>query len=198
MTGQQVGYIRVSSAGQNEGRQLEGLELDRVFKEKVSGKDRKRPELNRCMEHLREDDILHVHSLDRLGRSLIDLESIVSELVAKGVRVQFHKEQMTFSQENNGSMGKLMFQILGAFSEFERNLIKERQAEGIEQAKKAGKHLGRHPKLSSEKQAELIQEHRGGNTNISSLAKEFNVSRATVYNVLKQQTAKGQGGATTS
>lgn len=184
MEGQQVGYIRVSSTGQSDSRQLEGQELDRVFKEKVSGKDRKRPELNRCMEHLREDDTLHVHSLDRLGRSLIDLESIVRELVEKGVKVQFHKEQMSFSQENNGSMGKLMFQILGAFCEFERNLIRERQAEGIEQTKKAGKHLGRHPKLSSEKQAELLQEHRAGNTNISSLAKTYGISRATVYNII--------------
>lgn len=189
MTGQQVEYIRVSSAGQNEGRQLEGMELNKVFREKVSGKDRNRPQLRECMDYLRAGDTLHVHSLDRLGRSLIDLESIVRELVKKGVKTQFHKEQMTFSQENNGSMGKLLFQILGAFSEFERNLIRERQAEGIEQAKKAGKHLGRSAILSGAQKAELARQYQVEGKNVSSLAREFEVSRATVYNVIREQSA---------
>lgn len=183
---QQVGYIRVSSSGQNHERQLEGIdaELDKVFIEKVSGKDRNRPQLQYCTQYLREGDVLHVLSLDRLGRSLIDLENIVSELVEKGVTVKFHKEQMSFNKENNGSMGKLMFQILGAFAEFERNLIKERQSEGIAQAKAKGKHLGRFPKLSEEQRAEVLQAYTDKES-ISSIAKRFNVSRGTVYNIIQ-------------
>ena len=187
--GHNVGYIRVSTSGQNTGRQLEGVELDKVFTEKVSGKDRDRPQLQACINYVREGDVLHVHSLDRLGRSLQDLEKIVSELVEKGVTVQFHKENMTFNKENNGSMGKLLFQILGAFAEFEKNLVKERQAEGIAQAKAEGRHLGRSPKLSADQKEELYQAYQKRhetNESVSSLARRFNVSRATVHNILKE------------
>ncbi len=187
--GHSVGYIRVSTSGQHTGRQLEGVELDKVFTEKVSGKDRDRPQLQACIEYVREGDVLHVHSLDRLGRSLQDLQKIVSQLVDKGVTVQFHKENLTFNKENNGSMGKLLFQILGAFAEFERNLVKERQAEGIAQAKAEGRHLGRSPKLTKDQKIKLYEYYKNRNeTNesISSLAKRFNISRATVHNVINE------------
>lgn len=183
MSGQQVGYIRVSSVGQNTERQLEGIQLDKIFTEKVSGKDRERPQLKACMDYVRQGDTLHVHSLDRLGRSLLDLEAIVDELVRKGAKVKFHKEGMEFSRENNGSMSKLLFQILGSFAEFERNLLHERQAEGIAQAKKQGKHLGRFPKLSPEQKVEVAEKYRQGQK-ISTIAKQYGVSRATIYNVL--------------
>lgn len=183
MSGQQVGYIRVSSVGQKTERQLEGIQLDKTFTDRVSGKDRERPQLKACMEYVRQGDTLHVHSLDRLGRSLLDLEAIVGGLVEKGVKVKFYKEGMEFSQENNGSMGRLLFQILGAFAEFERNMIKERQAEGIAQAKKKGKHLGRFPKLTPDQKAEVAEAYKQGQK-IAIIAKKYGVSRATIYNVL--------------
>lgn len=183
--GQKVAYIRVSSAGQNPDRQLQDLELDKIFLDRVSGKSKNRPELKKCIDYLRDSDTLYVHSLDRLARSLIDLESVVSELVEKGVTVTFQKENISFSKLDNGSsMQRLLFQILGSFSEFERNLIRERQAEGIEKAKQQGKHLGRPSSLSKKQKDEIISLFQQGNENISALAKKFHVSRATIYNVL--------------
>lgn len=186
MSGQDVGYIRVSSTGQDTDRQLEGIKLTKVFTEKVSGKDRNRPQLESCLDYVREGDNLHVHSLDRLGRSLQDLETIVTQLVEKGVTVIFHKENMTFNKENNGSMGKLLFQILGAFAEFERNLIRERQKEGIELAKSKGKHLGRQSKLTKEQKQDILKKYEHQYYSITALAKEFSVSRGTIYNVINE------------
>lgn len=185
MIGQHVGYIRVSSAGQHTERQLEGLELDKIFTEKVSGKDRNRPQLKACLDYVRAGDTLHIHSLDRLGRSLQDLENIVSELVDKGVKVEFKKENMEFSQEKNGSMGRLLFQILGAFAEFERSMIRERQAEGIAKAKAQGKHLGRKKKLTKEQKDEVAKLYTS-NVPITQIASRFKVSRGTIYNVLDE------------
>ncbi len=185
-SGQRIGYVRVSSVGQNTGRQLEGIKLDKTFEEKVSGKDVKRPQLQACLDYCRSGDTLHVHSIDRLARNLQDLQSIVDKLTRKGVKVIFHKENLTFSGEDS-PMNKLLFQVMGAFSEFERNLIRERQAEGIAEAKAKGKHLGRPSKLDSSKKAEIrhrkLEEEE--DVSISQLAKEYNVSRATVYNALK-------------
>jgi len=182
-----IGYVRVSTIGQNTERQLSGIELDKVFTDKVSGKDTNRPQLQSCIDYLRDGDTLHVHSLDRLGRSLMDLERIINQLVDKGVTIKFHKENLTFNKENNGSMGKLLLQILGAFSEFERNMTKERQAEGIAQAKLQGKHLGRFPKLNKQQRQKIQNKYQSGDRNITSLAKEFGVSRATIHNVLNDR-----------
>ena len=184
--GQQIGYVRVSSAGQNTGRQLEGVELDKTFEEKVSGKDAKRPQLQACMDYCRSGDTLHVHSIDRLARNLQDLQVSVDKLTGKGVKVVFHKEGLTFSGEDS-PMNKLLFQVMGAFSEFERNLIRERQAEGIAEAKAKGKHLGRPSKLDAGTKAQIRcrKLDNGEDVSISQLAKEYSVSRATVYNALK-------------
>ena len=184
----EIGYIRVSSVGQNDARQLEGVFLDKVFKEKISGKSIKRPELEKCLEYIREGDTLHVHSMDRLARNLKDLQNIVDDLTAQGVTIKFHKENLLFSSEAN-AMSKLLLQVMGAFAEFERSLIKERQLEGIEAAKKKGKHLGRAPSLSEDqiKEALTMLESRLPKTEV---AKHFEVSRSTLYNALKQNTAK--------
>lgn len=186
MSGQDVGYIRVSSTGQDTDRQLEGIKLTKIFTEKVSGKDRNRPQLESCLDYVREGDNLHVHSLDKLGRSLQDLETIVTQLVEKGVTVIFHKEKMTFNKENNGSMGKLLFQILAAFAEFERNLIRERQKEGIELARAKGKHLGRQSKLTRGQKQDILKKYEHQYYSITALAKEFSVSRGTIYNVINE------------
>lgn len=138
-------YKRVSTVDQNTVRQLADVpvEFEKVFEDKASGKDTKRPEFERMMDHLREGDVLYVHSLDRLARNLIDLQKTVDTLNAKGVEIHFVKENLIFGRNNTQPMQKLMFQLLGSFAEFERNLIKERQREGIAQAKKRGAYKGR-------------------------------------------------------
>jgi len=107
MSGQKIGYTRVSTVTQNTDRQLEGLELDEVFEDKVSGKDVNRPQLEAMLKHVRKGDTVYVHSMDRLARNLDDLRKIVKGLTAKGVKVQFMKEQLTFSSEKN-SMAELL------------------------------------------------------------------------------------------
>ena len=187
------GYIRVSSVDQNTDRQLSakelvGVELQEVFTDKVSAKDIKRPALQECLKHLRKGDTLHVHSIDRLARNLFDLQKIVSSLTKKGVTVQFHKENLVFNgkgQGTNGALQKLQLQMMGAFAEFERSLIRERQREGIAAARAKGKHLGRRAILTTQQKAEIVKKKAAG-SNPTALAKEYGVSRATVYNVIKE------------
>lgn len=180
--GRQVGYIRVSSVDQNTGRQLDGLKLDRTFTEKASGKDTKRPELEKCLEWLFEGDTLHVHSIDRLARNLSDLLKIVTDLTDKGVSVVFHKENLTFTGEKI-PMQTLQLQMMGAFAEFERALIRERQREGIAIAKKAGKYKGRPAKLTKE-QVEEIRRAVAGGSSKKAVAEHFGISRTTLYALL--------------
>lgn len=108
MKGHCVGYIRVSSFGQNTDRQLLDISLDKIFEEKASAKDTNRPVLKDCLEYLREGDELHIHSIDRLARNLVDLQTIVSDLNGKGVSVVFHKENLTFTGNIENPMNKLM------------------------------------------------------------------------------------------
>ncbi len=182
MTGQQVGYIRVSSVQQNTDRQLADIALDRVFEEKVSAKDTSRPQLQACLNHLRQDDTLHVHSIDRLARNLFDLQKIVKELVAKGVSIHFHKENMIFSGEAN-PMQQLMLQMLGSFAQFERALIKERQKEGIDAALNKGIKFGAPSKLNPE-QLNTLKAKAAAGADKSKLAKEFGISRPTLYKLI--------------
>lgn len=181
--GHNVGYVRVSSFSQNTDRQLDGIVLDKVFTEKVSAKDAKRPVLQECMEYLRNGDCLHIHSIDRLARNLMDLQTIVTSLNEKGVVIKFHKENLLFSGSNENPMSKLMLQMMGAFAEFERALIKERQREGIEKAKKMGKQIGRKHVLDDE-QVGAIKKRISQGESKSSLAKEYGISRQTLYSAL--------------
>lgn len=178
-------YIRVSSIDQNEGRQLADLDINftKTFIDKCSGKDRKRPALEQAMEHLREGDHLHIHSIDRLARNLQDLQNIVAELVAMGVSVTFHKEGLTFKEETD-PMQELMFQMMGAFAQFERSMIRERQREGIAKAKAKGVYTGRKPALKPEQIAE-IKERVSKREKVTDLAREYGVSRQTIYTSLK-------------
>ena len=179
MQGQRVGYIRVSSFDQNPERQLEGVALDRVFTDKASGKDTQRPELESLLGFVRQGDILVVHSMDRLARNLDDLRRLVNELTERGVRIEFVKEGLTFTGEDS-PMAKLLLSVMGAFGEFERALIRERQREGIELAKKKGKYKGRKRSLSSEQVAELKNRVAVGEKK-AGLAREFGISRETLY-----------------
>lgn len=177
--GKRVGYIRVSSVDQNEMRQLEGVELDKRFTDKASGKDTKRPQLQAALDYLRDGDVLVVHSMDRLARNLDDLRKIVMGLTGRGVVVEFVKEHLTFTSEDN-AMSKLLLSVMGAFAEFERSLIRERQREGIALAKKAGVYKGRKPSLTPGRVTELRARVAAGEKK-AALAREFGISRETLY-----------------
>jgi len=180
MKGQAIGYIRVSSFDQNEGRQLEQENLDRVFTDKASGKDTNRPQLQELLQFVREGDIVLVHSMDRLARNLDDLRKLVKTLTSKGVSIRFIKEGLTFNNDEDSPMSNLLLSVMGAFAEFERSLINERQREGIELAKKKGIYKGRKRSLTDEQIDDLIQRAKAGD-NKSELAKEFGISRQTLY-----------------
>lgn len=182
MTGQQVGYIRVSTVLQNTARQLDSVALDKVFEDRASGKNTDRPQLAACLSHLREGDTLNVHSMDRLCRNLDDLRRIVKELTGRGVVVKFHKESLTFTGESS-PMSNLLLSMLGAVAEFERSIILERQREGIAIAKGEGKYRGRKPSLTAERIQELQKRAAAGERK-AVLAREFGVSRETVYTYL--------------
>ena len=177
-----VGYIRVSSLDQNTERQLEGVKLDKVFTDKASGKDTARPQLQAALEYLREGDLLLVHSMDRLARSVDDLRRIVLDLTKKGVHVQFAKENLTFTGEDS-PMSNLLLSLLGAVAEFERSMICERQREGIALAKKAGVYKGRKPSLTPAQVAEIRKRVASGEKK-SALATEYRISRQTLYAAL--------------
>ena len=163
MTHQTIGYIRVSSVDQNTERQLDGIKLDKVFTDKLSGKTVVRPQLLAAIAHLREGDALVVHSMDRLARNVEDMLRLVRELNERGVSVQFIKENMTFQAGSEDPRSTLMFTMLSAFAQFERALIKERQREGIALAKaKGGVYKGRKPALTTDQIVQLRARAQAG------------------------------------
>ena len=192
MPGKDIGYVRVSTHDQNTARQLDGIHLDKVFEEHASGKDASRPALQTCLDYVRDGDVLHVHSIDRLARNLQDLLSIVTTLKEKGVTVTFHKEKLEFV--GNGAAGKgdafqeLHLHIIAAVAQFERALILERQREGIAFAKRTGKYknVGRKPILSDEQVNELRVKLANG-AKVSALARDYGLSRQTVYSYVNRR-----------
>jgi len=183
MKGQLVGYVRVSAEDQNTSRQLEGIELDKTFVDKLSGKDTNRPELQRMLEFVREGDEIIIHSMDRLARNLDDLRKIVKDLTGKGVKVRFVKENLTFTGEDS-PMSNLLLSLLGSVAEFERALLKERQREGILIAKKNGVYGGRR-KLLEPHQIEDLKARAAAGAKRAGLAREFGISRETLYQYLR-------------
>lgn len=186
-SGKKVGYVRVSSFDQNPERQLEGLDLDKKFTDKASGKSTKRPKLEDMMDYVREGDILIVHSMDRLARNLDDLRRIVFQLTEKHVSVQFIKENLTFTGEDS-PMSNLLLSMMGAFAEFERSIIRERQLEGIAIAKKKGLYKGRKSTLDEEKMEKIDQLIETGQKK-SEIARQLKISRETLYRYLRSQTS---------
>src|SRR5450631_860923 len=180
--GKRIGYIRVSSIDQNTARQLDGVELDKVFTDKASGKDTNRPQLKAALDYLRDGDVLLVHSMDRLCRNIGDLLNTIQALSERGVAVEFVKESPIFTG-NDSAISKLMLTIMGGVAEFERAMIRERQLEGIAKAKQAGKYRGRQSTMTAA-QVKAIRDRATAGENKSSLAREFGVTRQTIYNVL--------------
>lgn len=184
MTGKRIGYIRVSTSDQNPERQLENIPLDKKFIEYASAKCTNRPQLKIMMDFAREDDIIIVHSMDRLARNLRDLKDLVDKLVFRKIQVHFIKENLQFSGENSAT-SNLILHLMGAFAEFEYAFIKERQREGIEIAKKAGKFRGAKKKLNEEKIEQLkkcLQTRRPK----TKIAKDLGISRFTLYRYIKE------------
>jgi DNA invertase Pin-like site-specific DNA recombinase len=182
-----VGYARVSSVDQNTVRQLDGVEVERAFTDKASGKDAERPKLEELIAFVRDGDTVLVHSMDRLARNLDDLRRLVRTLTGKGVRVEFVKENLAFTGEES-PMATLLLSVMGAFAEFERALILERQREGIAAAKTRGVYTGRKPALT-EQQAGELRERAAAGERKADLAREFGVSRETVYSYLRSAPA---------
>lgn len=189
MKGQRVGYIRVSSVDQNLDRQLEGVPVDKVFQDKASGGSTDaRPGLESLLAFVREGDVVVVHSMDRLARNLDDLRRLVNKLTKSGIQIQFIKECLTFTGEDS-PMSTLLLSMMGAFAEFERALIRERQREGIALAKKKGVYKGRKEALSdAQKAAVRARVVADPGINKAELARELGVSRETLYKALRVQT----------
>lgn len=182
--GQRVGYIRISGSDQNQARQLENVALDRTFTDCASGKDRNRPGLTALLSFVREGDVVVVHSMDRLARNLDDLRSLVQSLTVQGIEVEFMKEKLSFTGESS-PMGVLLLSVMGAFAEFERSLIRERQREGIALAKGRGVYKGRKRVLTQEQAVQMRDRVLQGESK-TWLAQEMGISRETVYQYLKQ------------
>ncbi|GAA5504518.1 DNA-invertase hin [Deinococcus xinjiangensis] len=181
--GQRVGYIRVSSIDQNTARQLDGVELDRVFEDKASGKSAKRPQLQELLAYVREGDTVVVHSMDRLARNVDDLRRIVTDLSGRGIRVEFQREGVIFTGEDN-PMNTLLLTMLGAVAEFLRAQNLENQREGIAKAKQAGKYKGRKRALTPEQIEEVRQRVAAGERK-TVIARDLGINRDTLYQSLK-------------
>ena len=196
-----VGYVRVSTDVQNTARQLDaedlasqGIVLDMIFTDRCSGKDTKRPELQRCLDFLRGGDTLYVHSIDRLARNLADLQRIVENLNSKdldtvgaGVTVVFLKNGLTFSGAKTSPADRLMLQMLGAFAEFEREILKERQLEGIAKAKTAGKYTGKKSKLTVD-DLDAMQALKDAGISVAEIGRRYGgMTRQGVYKALRRR-----------
>jgi DNA invertase Pin-like site-specific DNA recombinase len=183
MKGNKVGYIRVSSTDQNMARQLDSVNCDKIFTDKVSGKSIERPGLKSMLEYIREGDEVIVHSMDRLARNLDDLRKMVFDLTSKGISIKFIKENLTFTSDSD-PMSKLLLSVMGAVAEFERMIIKERQKEGIALAKSKGLYTGRKRILNGEQVLEIKAKIIAGYRK-TDLAKEYGIKRSTLYKYLK-------------
>ena len=182
MSGQRLGYIRVSTLDQNTERQLDGIMLSRVFTDKASGKSTARPALDELLRYARDGDTVVVHSMDRLARNLDDLRQLVRDFTKRGIAVEFVKERLTFTGDD-APMATLLLSVMGAFAEFERALIRERQREGITLAKQRGVYQGRKKALNPTQVAELRRRAEAGESK-TSLGRAFGISRETVYRYL--------------
>jgi DNA invertase Pin-like site-specific DNA recombinase len=180
MTGQRVGYKRVSTIDQHTTRQLDGLPIDKCFEDHASGKNTLRPQLQAALIYCREGDTLVVHSMDRLARSLADLLRIVTNLTSRGVAVEFVKENLRFTGEDS-PLAILLLSLIGAVAEFERALMLERQREGIAIAKAAGRRRALGPA-----QADELRRRVAAGERKSAIARDLGISRDTVYCYLQR------------
>ena len=181
------GYARVSSADQHLDRQMSALSavgVESFFTDKMSGKDLKRPGFETLKADVKAGDVIVVQSMDRLSRSLKDLLNTIEYFGERGVTIRFLKENIEISPGNVSPISKLLLGIMGAVAEFERNLIRERQREGIELAKKRGIYKGRTP-VEMEKVSAVQQKVKEGFSVIEA-CKAVGIGRTTYYNRLAE------------
>ena len=176
-----VAYRRVSSSTQHLYRQDVG-EVEKVFEEKQSGNNTERPALQDMIAFVRDGDEVIVWSIDRLARNLSDLQNIIKQLNDKGVSITFIKEKLTFSGSED-AFAKLQLHLMGAIAEFERSLIKSRQADGIRKAKERGVYKGRKKHIDD---AEIYALTDAGNTQ-NEVADFMDITRMSVYRALKKR-----------
>lgn len=177
--GEKIGYRRVSSLDQNLDRQELGR-VDKLFEEKISGADRERPQLRAMIDYARDGDEVIIYSIDRLARNLKDLTEIVEELNTKGAAVRFIKNNLRFSKNEDDPQARLQLHIMSAFAEFERDILKQRQREGIEKAKAKGKYKGRKVQYDHDEIARLIETT---NMTITQIARDQKCSTKTIYRI---------------
>lgn len=176
-----VGYVRVSSVEQKTDRQLDGVTVKKTFTDKASGGTKQRPALQQMIDYVREGDLIHVHSIDRLARDLRDLLDLLTSFNDAGVSVKFHKEGITFTGDDN-PMQRMQMQIMGAVAEFERAIIKERQLEGIAKAKEKGVYKGRKRSVDRDLVREMHEQGKGP----TEIAKAIGIARGHVYRILNE------------
>jgi DNA invertase Pin-like site-specific DNA recombinase len=182
--GFRLGYVRVSTIDQNPDRQLQGIDLDKKFVDYASGKDTKRPQLDLMLQFAREGDVIIVHSADRLSRNPQDLRSLIDNLTSRGIHIEFVKEGWKFTGDDS-PISKLLLGVISHIAEFERELILERQREGIAEAKKAGKYKGGKKKLNDEK-IEVMKQYLESKKSPSEIAEELGLATSTFYKYLKE------------
>lgn len=188
MSGKKIGYIRVSTLDQNPERQLADLQLDKKFIDHATGTKKDRPQLNALLEYIREEDILYVHSLDRLARNMEDILELIKMLTKKGVEIRFQKENLVFNGKDS-ALSKLNLMILGGFAEYEAAIIRERSLEGIARAKAKGKYKGKPTKLTKEMEEKIEVEFQTRKP-APQIAKELGIGRSTLWKYWKMMQAK--------
>lgn len=182
-----IGYARVSTTGQSLENQIEQLQAagcEKIYKEKATGTSTaKRVELNNMLENVRPGDTIIVTKIDRLARSIIDLNKIVSELNEKDISIQFLTDNLYFEAGNSSAMNTLIFNMLGSFAQFERDIIVQRTSEGRERARKQGKHLGRpsRPKKDIERAIHLYENRESNEMTVKDIVELTRVPKATIY-----------------
>ncbi len=174
-----IGYIRYSIWEENPAKQLENIKLDKFFEEKSTSSAVRRAKLSECLKFLKKGDMLHVQSIDRIARSMVDLKDLVVSLVDKGISIKFYEEKLIFTDKNSLLEQELFFH-LNAFASFEKRLVKDRQKEGIYKAQLAGINFGRPRKISKKLKEHILAERKKGVPH-AHLAKEHNVSVSSIY-----------------
>lgn len=177
-----VGYIRVSTTHQNTDRQedsLEQMNVEKLFIEKASGKDRRRPQLKAMMEFVQAGDTVVVHELSRMARSVVDLYDIAKELNDKGVSLESLKEDIDLTS----ATGKLTFGIMAVMAQFERDLLLERQKEGIAAAKARGKRWGRENIYGTDERLvhEVFSKYHAKKISFEEASKKLEMKKSTFY-----------------
>lgn len=174
-----IGYIRVSTVDQNTERQLDGIQLDKVFEEKASARNVSRPKLVELLDYIREGDEVIVHDISRLARNIEDLHGLVRQITHKGCVIRFQKENLTFTADRSDPTSELLLSMLGAVYSFERQILLERQKEGIAIAKAKGKYKGRPKAISPAPIVELLN----GGLSMRKTAERLGISLSTVQRV---------------